>query len=130
MTDAVMGDARLHSGRSGGTVAGAGVFGAALAAAAMVAAGDPARAAPVPSRPAEECFSAADARNLVRQKVVAPLGQAVRRPRGGTRVLRAALCARDGQYYYRLTLLRRDGKVVRHFVPARPARADAGRQAK
>lgn len=103
------------------------MMGAAIACVWLVAWDTPVQAQQAEPRPRhdEQCFTGAEARELVNNRVVTPPGPAIRKAKAaggpGSRALRAHLCRRDGQYYYKVTLLKRDGKVVRQVASARPS---------
>jgi uncharacterized membrane protein YkoI len=66
------------------------------------------------------CLSRQEQRAKALAHAVVPLSKAVRnaRVRGSADLLRARLCERNGKLVYLLTLLGRDGKVVRTTVDA------------
>ncbi len=82
---------------------------------------EPAVTAPE-QEPAEpgHCLSRQEQRAKAAARAVVPLSKAVRtaRTRAGGDLLGAKLCERNGKLVYLLTLLGRDGKVVRTTVDA------------
>jgi uncharacterized membrane protein YkoI len=100
-----------------------------LAIAALLLAGWSAAAAEDGDR--EVCFSQGEMRELEAQKTIIPSVAAVRAARsaaGSGKVVRAALCRRGGDYYYKLSVLRRDGRVLRVTVEGRSGKVETGRQ--
>jgi uncharacterized membrane protein YkoI len=84
----------------------------------LLATGVPAGAADMPHR---DCLSKAEQRAAVASRRAIPLGRAVTSARKHGRrgeLLRARLCRRDEGLVYVLTLLLRNGKVIRESVDA------------
>ena len=74
------------------------------------------------------CLSASEARAAIaRNKLANPL-PALRSiaQRGRAEPLRSRLCRMDDRFVYEMTMLRRDGKVVRVFVDAQDGRTPVG----
>jgi uncharacterized membrane protein YkoI len=71
------------------------------------------------AKPAERCFSRQEQRTKTVAHKVVPLSKALRAAKGRrSELLGARLCERGGKLVYLLTLLGRDGKVVRATVDA------------
>jgi uncharacterized membrane protein YkoI len=87
---------------------------------------------PVDARPVEKtavekevCLSREEHQALVASKQALPAAQAIRTARSvqpNSDILRARLCRIGERMYYRVTLLRRDGKVVPVMVEAASGR--------
>lgn len=87
---------------------------------------------PVDARPVEKtavekevCLSREEHQALVASKQALPAAQAIRTARSvqpNSDILRARLCRNGERMYYRVTLLRRDGKVVPVMVEAASGR--------
>jgi uncharacterized membrane protein YkoI len=72
------------------------------------------------STPARKCLSAAETAEAVHQQGLSSPALALRAAAAQARAeaLRLVLCHRNGQLLYEVTLLRRDGKIVRLQVNA------------
>ncbi len=70
--------------------------------------------------PSNRCLSRQEQRSKAAARLVVPLSKAVRgvRARGAGELIGARLCERNGKLVYLLTLLARDGKVLRTTVDA------------
>jgi uncharacterized membrane protein YkoI len=87
----------------------------------------PADARPVEKITSEKevCLSREEHQSLVASKQALPAAQAIRTARSvqpNSEILRARLCRSGERMYYRVTLLRRDGKVVPVMVEAASGR--------
>ena len=96
------------------------IFSAArLAVAGLVAAGLAAALLPASAAERDRCLSPQERRAQVAAHAVIPLSKAIRALRvRRAEVVRASLCDRGGRLVYVLTVLGRDGKVMRATIDA------------
>jgi uncharacterized membrane protein YkoI len=73
---------------------------------------------PAEAAKAKHCFSRQEQKARIAAGTVMPLAKVLRPAKGRGEVLRARLCERNGRLVYLLTVLARDGKVVRAAVDA------------
>lgn len=109
---------RMRGATGRGMVAGLASAAVVLTAAMPVQAGS----VHAPDKTGEVCMSQAEMRSLAMDRTVIPSVAAIRTARataGGGKVVRAALCQREGEFRYHVSVLRKDGRVARVVVDGR-----------